>query len=98
MPPKRKSKPRNPEVAALGKAIDARRKELGLSQKALADASGIDIRRVGDYIRGQYNPSLPNLKRLCPALELTVDELMERASALEAELSGSPTRGIAPGQ
>jgi transcriptional regulator with XRE-family HTH domain len=90
MPPKRNSRPRDPEVAALGKAIEARMKELGLSQKSLADASKIDIRRVGDYIRGQYNPSLPNLKRLCPALKLTADELMERARALEAELSGLP--------
>jgi transcriptional regulator with XRE-family HTH domain len=90
MPPKRKSQPRDPEVAALGKAIEARMRELGLSQKSLADAAEIDIRRVGDYIRGQYNPSLPNLKRLCPALKLTADELMKRARALEAEPSGLP--------
>jgi transcriptional regulator with XRE-family HTH domain len=88
MPPERKSEPRDPEVAALGKAIEARRKELGLSQKALADASGIDVRRIGDYVRGQHNPSVPNLKRLCPALKLTADELMDRAGALEAELLG----------
>jgi transcriptional regulator with XRE-family HTH domain len=90
MPPKRKSQPRDPEVAALGKAIEARMKELGLSQKSLAEASKIDIRRVGDYIRGQHNPSVPNLKRLCPALKLTADELMKRAGALEAELAGLP--------
>jgi transcriptional regulator with XRE-family HTH domain len=89
MPPARKSEPRDPEVAALGKAIEARRHELGLSQNALAEASGIDIRRIGDYVRGQHNPSVPNLKRLCPALELSAGELMERAAALEAELSRS---------
>ncbi|MGO9321787.1 MAG: helix-turn-helix domain-containing protein [Solirubrobacteraceae bacterium] len=89
MPPQRKSQPRNLELAALGKAIEARMAEQGLRQKSLADASGIDIRRIGDYIRGQYNPSLANLKRLCKGLDLSVDELMERAGKLEGELSES---------
>ncbi len=89
MPPQRKSQPRNLELAALGKAIEARMAEQGLRQKSLADASGIDIWRIGDYIRGQYNPSLANLKRLCKGLDLSVDELMERAGKLEGELSES---------
>jgi transcriptional regulator with XRE-family HTH domain len=59
----------------------------GMRQKALAEASGIDVRRIGDYIRGQFNPNLANLKRLCKGLDLTVDEFMERAGELEKELS-----------
>lgn len=57
--------------------------EEGLTQKKLAEASGIDIRRIGDYVRGQYNPNLANLKRLCKALDLPSHELMERAGKLE---------------
>ncbi len=63
--------------------------EQGLRQKSLAEASGIDIRRIGDYIRGQYNPNLANLRRLCKGLNLTVDAFMERARELEKELSES---------
>jgi transcriptional regulator with XRE-family HTH domain len=92
MPPERKSQPRNLEVAALGKAIQARMDELGLNQTSLEERSGISARRIGDYVRGQYNPSVPNLKRLCPALKLTTHELMERARAIEVELL-PPTEG-----
>lgn len=59
----------------------------GMRQKALAEASGIDIRRIGDYIRGRFNPNLANLRRLCKGLDLTVDAFMERAGELERELS-----------
>lgn len=59
----------------------------GMRQKALAEASGIDLRRIGDYIRGQFNPNLANLRRLCKGLDLTVDAFMERAAELEKELS-----------
>ncbi len=67
--------------------------EKGMRQKALADASGIDIRRIGDYVRGQYAPNLANLRRLCKALDLTVDALMNRAGELEAEGRPDATRG-----
>jgi transcriptional regulator with XRE-family HTH domain len=87
VPPKRRSQPRNLELAALGEAIQERMDQKGMRQKALAEASGIDVRRIGDYIRGQFNPNLANLKRLCKGLDLTVDEFMERAGELEKELS-----------
>lgn len=83
MPRKRKSTPRDPELAALGEAIEQRMAEKGLSQQALADASKIDVRRIGDYVRGQFNPSVPNLRRLCKGLGLSATDLMERAADLE---------------
>jgi transcriptional regulator with XRE-family HTH domain len=89
MPPERKSKPRDLELAALSRAIEERMTDQGMNQRALADASGIDIRRIGDYVRGQYNPNLANLKRLCKALDLTADALITRAGELEKELSKS---------
>ena len=87
MPPKRKSKPRDPELAALARAIEQRMAEKGLNQQALADASGIDVRRVGDYVRGRFNPNIPNLRRLCKGLDLSATELMNRAADLEEEPS-----------
>jgi ribosome-binding protein aMBF1 (putative translation factor) len=89
VPPKRKSKPRDPELAALARAIEQRMAEKGLTQQALADESGIDVRRIGDYVRGRYNPNVPNLRRLCEGLGLSVTELMDRAADLEEE--GSET-------
>lgn len=85
MPPERKSKPRNAELAAIGRAIEERMLEKGIRQRALAEASGIDIRRIGDYVRGQYSPNTANLRRLCKALDLTIDALLNRAEELEEE-------------
>jgi len=87
MPPERKSQPRTTELAAYARAIQGRMDELGLHQKALADASKIDIRRVGDYVRGQHGPSLANTRKLCRVLGLSLDELMTRVSEQEEELA-----------
>jgi len=86
MPPERKSQPRTPELAAYARAIQGRMDELGLHQKALADASKIDIRRVGDYVRGQHGPSMANTRKLCAALGLSVDEFFTRVSEQEEAL------------
>ncbi|HTZ62829.1 MAG TPA: helix-turn-helix transcriptional regulator [Solirubrobacteraceae bacterium] len=87
MPPERKSVPRDPQLAALGEAIEQRIVEIGMSQSSLAGASGIDLRRINDYVRGQYNPSYRNMRKLCRALKISVDELMDRAEGLQKELS-----------
>jgi len=63
-------------------AITDRMAERGMNQRALASASKIDDRRVGDYVRGQHSPSLPNLRKLCKVLDISVDELMNRAERL----------------
>jgi transcriptional regulator with XRE-family HTH domain len=91
----RKSKPRNRELAALGRAIEERMREKGmLRQDALEEASGINVRRVGDYIRGQRNPSLPNLMKLCKGLDLSLDEFLKRTKRAEDELASEPvTKG-----
>ncbi len=73
----------------MGQVIEQRMAERGMRQKALEDASGINIRRVSDYIRGQRSPSLPNLRRLCRALDLSVDEFMDRTAKAEEELQQS---------
>jgi transcriptional regulator with XRE-family HTH domain len=89
VPPQRKSTPRNRELAALSKAIEAQMTKNGMRQKALSDRSGIGERRISDYVRGQRSPSLSNLRKLCGALGLSVDGLMDRAAKLEKELPES---------
>jgi transcriptional regulator with XRE-family HTH domain len=100
MPPERKSLPRNRELAALGRAIEERMAEIGLSQRKLAGESGIDIRRVGDYVRGQHSPNYTNMKRLCEALGLKLDELLERAERVQKapHTAGSQDAGARRGQ
>ncbi len=68
--------------------------EKGIGQTALAEASGIDIRRIGDYVRGQYSPNTANLRRLCKTLDLTIDALLNRAEELEEEPSNELARDL----
>lgn len=58
----------NSNLVLLGKAVRARRKELGLSQEALADASGIERSHMGKIERGERNVTALNIIRICNAL------------------------------
>jgi len=54
---------------------------MGLSQEALADASGIDRSHMGKIERGERNVTILNVVRIAGALNGTVAELL-----LEAKL------------
>ncbi len=84
MPPKRRSKPRSPEHAALGEAVRRLRLEAGMSQEELAEAAATDLTQVGGVERGVRNPSYTTLLRLATALETSVGELASLADRLRA--------------
>jgi len=66
---------------ALGGVIRERRKELGLSQEALAGEAALDRTYVGGLERGERNPTLRVLWRLSAALQLSPGDLMKRTDA-----------------
>lgn len=82
MPPRRRSKPRSPEHAALGEAVRQLRLEIGLSQEQLAERASTDLTQVGGIERGVRNPSYTTLLRLAAALETSVGELTSLADEL----------------
>jgi transcriptional regulator with XRE-family HTH domain len=82
MPPHRRAKPRSPEHAALGAAIQRLRKEAGLSQEALADSSGIHATHIGGMERGVRNPSYATLVRIAAALHTGVGDLTHLADEI----------------
>jgi transcriptional regulator with XRE-family HTH domain len=90
VPPRRESKPRSPEHAALGEAVRLTRTEAGLSQEALADAAGLHITVLGDVERGVGNHEYATLVKLARALGVAPGALVTRADELmklgEAEL------------
>ena len=85
MPPRRRSKPRSPEHAALGEAIRRLRLEAKLSQEQLAERAGTDLTQVGGIERGVRNPSYTTLLRLADALETSVGEIATFADELRSE-------------
>jgi transcriptional regulator with XRE-family HTH domain len=84
VPPRRESKPRSPEHAALGEAVRLTRIEAGLSQEALADAAGLHITVLGDVERGVGNPEYATLVKLAGALGVAPGVLVTRADGLAA--------------
>lgn len=68
---------RNDEfLRALGKAVAARRRKLGISQEELADRSQLNRTYIGDIERGARNIAVLNLVRLAEGLETTPSELL----------------------
>ncbi len=82
MPPRRKTKPRSKEHAALGEAVRQLRVESRLSQEELAELAGTDLTQIGGIERGVRNPSYSTLVRLAIALKTKVGTIVTRADAI----------------
>lgn len=83
MPAKRKSKPLSPDHAALAQAIElAIAEDTQMSQDSVASESGLNIRQVNAFVRGQGNPTYTTLLRLCKGLHVSLGELMTLADDL----------------
>jgi len=66
------------KVSHSGMIIKATRDEMGLTQKELADKSGVHESAIAQFERGTRNPSYETINRLCDALNITSDYLMGR--------------------
>nr|WP_089218395.1 helix-turn-helix transcriptional regulator [Sphingomonas laterariae] len=67
------------QLKALGAAIRARRKAVGISQEALADAAGIDRSHMGKVERGERNVTILNVMRVAAALGERPSEILSAA-------------------
>ena len=78
---------------ALGRIIQQRRKELGLSQKELAAKCGMKESRIGRLERGESDLHYPEVDRLLPALLWTHDTFRKAyRHASEAPEEQAPRR------
>jgi transcriptional regulator with XRE-family HTH domain len=68
---------------ALGKAVKARREELGLTQEELASEAGLHQRWISNIERGWRNPSLRSLQRLARGLSIQPSDLLARSEHSE---------------
>lgn len=66
-------------LVQLGAKVRAKRTAMGLSQEALADASGIERSHMGKIERGERNVTFLNIVRIAGALETKPSELLNSA-------------------
>lgn len=69
----------NGDLLRLGEAIRARRKTVGLSQEALADAALIDRAHMGKIERGERNVTILNFLKIASALDIDSSALLAKA-------------------
>lgn len=70
---------RSPALLALGTAIRQQRRNLGLSQEALAEKAGLDRSYLGQVERGENSIALVPLIAIAGTLKTTVAALMQQA-------------------
>jgi len=71
----------NPTLIKLGKRIRQVREGQGLSQEAVALASGLDRSYFGGVERGEHNVAVINLEKIAIALNIKITDLFERKTS-----------------
>jgi len=59
----------------IGSNIKAIRKKKGITQKALADKTGLSVNAIQSYEYGSYSPKFDTLLKIADALQVQPDEL-----------------------
>jgi transcriptional regulator with XRE-family HTH domain len=69
------------EAIAIGKAVKRWRQARGLSQRALAERSGVGYVNIARLELGQVDPRLSTLEKLAEALEIRLVDLLTEPKA-----------------
>lgn len=71
------TKNKEPSLLQLGKNIRDARKNTGLSQENLALKADLDRTYVGGLERGERNPTVLSMLKLCEALDVSLSSLLD---------------------
>jgi transcriptional regulator with XRE-family HTH domain len=87
------ARPTRPDYPQIGEHLRARRHELGLSLRDLADRLGVSPSLISQIERGRANPSVSTLYQLVGELDVSLDELLfeeRRSTEAAAPAAGGP--------
>ncbi len=79
------------ERRALGSRLFQRRRDLGWTQRHLAERALIAFRRISRFENGRTAPNLPEAIRLASALEVSLDRLVLGHQLDSAAPKGAPS-------
>jgi transcriptional regulator with XRE-family HTH domain len=84
-----------PDYPQIGEQLRARRHELGLSLRVLADRLGVSPSLISQIERGRANPSVSTLYALVAELDVSLDELLfnDRRSSARPDDAVAPATG-----
>jgi transcriptional regulator with XRE-family HTH domain len=82
-------------MSSLGRFIEQRRTELGLSRRDLAELAHLSYPYVSQLETGERQPALKAMQTLAPALEVPVEQLA--AMVAREDCAGSAPSGFAVG-
>ena len=80
----------------LGRFLEHRRRELGLSRRDLADQSGLSYPYVSQLETGDREPALKAMRALAPVLEVRPEELAALVAGGEWATTGTSSYASAP--
>lgn len=78
----------------IGMFIAARRKELGMTQKTLAEKIEVSDKAISKWERGNGLPDITRLDELCAALQINVNELLSGEKLSESSYSEKAEENI----
>ena len=80
----------------LGRFLEHRRRELGLSRRELADRSGLSYPYVSQLETGDREPALKAMRALAPVLDVRPDELAALVAGGDWVTTGTSSYASAP--
>lgn len=82
------------DLAKIGKYIAGKRKELGLTQKQVAEKLGMSDKSVSKWERGIYLPDVSVYQELCDILGISINEFLAGEDIREEDLVGKADENL----
>jgi transcriptional regulator with XRE-family HTH domain len=62
-------------LKTFGKNVREARRKQGFTQEELAEKCGLDFRQIGSIERGETNPTLQTIQKICKGLNTTPEKM-----------------------